>query len=181
MDLCRLALSAGCGFIARSFSGDAKQLSQLLKLALTYTGFAFIDVISPCVAYGNEEDFPHSFTFMKEGKSPLHSLDIITEQAEINIEFKEGEVQNIPLSDGRFLILKKLKDKGHDPTQKDMAWQALEASSKNRETVTGLIYYKEQDNFLDKKELSQKALTDLEQEELRPKPTELERILENYK
>ena len=77
MDLCSLALSAGCGFIARSFSGDSKQMSALLKLAIQYKGFAFIDVISPCVAYGNEKDFPHSFRFMKDRQWPLNEIDLI--------------------------------------------------------------------------------------------------------
>ncbi|MCZ0932031.1 MAG: thiamine pyrophosphate-dependent enzyme, partial [Oligoflexia bacterium] len=93
MDLCRLALSAGCGFVARSFSGDNKQLIQLLKLALKYEGLAFIDVISPCVAYGNEKDFPHSFNSMKENKFPLNELDIIVETSAREEEISEGEVK----------------------------------------------------------------------------------------
>jgi len=181
MNLCRLALDAGCGFIARSFSGDAKQLSQLLKLALTYQGFAFIDVISPCVAYGNDKNFPHSFYSMKKGQSPLHNLDIIVEQEIIDTEFQEGEAQKIPLSDGRFLLLKKLRDKDHNPTQKEKAWRILETSSKNQETVTGLIYYKEQENFLEKMNLSQKTLVHLDEKEIRPHPNELQKILKNYR
>ena len=180
MDLCRLALDAGCGFIARSFSGDAKQLSQLLKLALTYEGFAFIDVISPCVAYGNERDFPHSFSSMKEGQSPLHNLDIIVEQEIIDRDIKEGDAQKIPLPDGRFLLLKKLGDKDHDPTQKEEAWRILEAFSKSQETVTGLIYYKEKENFLEKMNLCHKTLVCLEEKEIRPHPKELQKILQNY-
>lgn len=181
VDLCRLALDAGCGFVARSFSGDTKQLIQLLKLAINYEGFAFIDVVSPCVAYGNEKDFPHSFASMKEGKSPLHDLDIIVEQEVIDIELAEGEIQKISLSNGRFLILKKLGDKDHDPTQKNKAWQILEDFSKSKEMVTGLIYYKEQGNFLKKIELSQKALVHLKDEEMRPPSKELEKILQDYR
>ncbi len=181
MDLCRLALDAGCGFVARSFSGDAKQLGQLLKLALTYTGFAFIDVISPCVAYGNEKDFSHSFASMKEKKTPLQDMDIIIEQSAIDINLKEGEMQKIPLSDGAVLILKKLGNKDHDPTQKDKAWQVLEAFSQKQEIVTGLIYYKEQKNFLEKMALSHKALVHLEDTDIRPPAKELGKILNNYK
>ena len=181
MDLCRLALDAGCGFIARSFSGDTKQLVQLLKLALTYEGFAFIDVISPCVAYGNEKDFPHSFSSMKEGKLPLHDLDIILEKEAVDIDLKEGEVQKISLPTGNSLILKKLGAKDHDPTQKQKAWKLLEDFSERKETVTGLIYYKEQENFLEKMNLSKKALVHLEDKKIRPQSKELEQILQNYK
>ncbi len=178
MDLCRLALDAGCGFIARSFSGDTKQLSQLLKLALAYDGFALIDVISPCVAYGNERDFPHSFSAMKEGQSPLHNLDIIEERTAPDRELEEGKTQSIPWPDGRVLLLKKIKD--HDPTQKEAAGRVLEASSQGQETATGLIYYNQRENLLDKIELSLLPLADLKEREIRPGPEDLRDILKDY-
>ena len=178
MDLCQLALSAGCGFVARSFSGDVKQLTQLLKLAFAYEGFAFIDVISPCVAYGNEKDFPHSFSRMKQEKAPLHELDII-EPSAVDTEIKEGE--KIPLQNGNILLLKKLGDKDHNPLKKDQAWQVLNYSFKNQELATGLIYYKEQSSFLDKEELSQKALSGLKESEIRLKSQNLQEILNGYK
>ena len=181
MDLCRIALAGGCSFVARSFSRDSQQLTQLLKLALNYEGFAFIDVISPCVAYGNEKDFPYSFSFMKEGKMPLHELDIIVEQSAIEQEIKEGEVQKIPLPNGSILLLRKLGDKDHDPTKRDQAVQLLEDFSRRRETVTGLIYYKEDIPFCDKMNLSQKALTSMDDQEIRPSAKELENILQNYR
>lgn len=181
MDLCRLALSAGCGFVARSFSGDSRQLNKILKLALIYEGFAFIDVISPCVAYGNGGDFPYSFSAMKEGKMPLHELDIIVQQSAVEKEIEEGDTQKIPLPDGSFLLLKKLGDKEHDPTQKNQAWQVLEYFSDRRETVTGLIYYQKQDSFFDKMNLTPSPLVSLEDEEMRPGPEELKTILQNYK
>ena len=180
MNLCQLALDSGCGFVARSFSGDTKQLTQLLKLALTYEGFAFIDVISPCVAYGNEDDFAYSFRSMKKEKQSLHDLDIILDHKAINKEYKEKETQKIPLPNGRFLLLKKLGNTEHDPTQKHKAWALLESSSAKKEMVTGLIYYKEQENFLEKMELSEQALVSLKEAEISPPAEELTSILDNY-
>lgn len=181
IDLCRLALDAGCGFVARSFSGDSKQLSQILQLALTYEGFAFVDIISPCVAYGNDKDFPHSFTSLKKDQYSLQdNLDIIIEQTPVEQEIQEGSIQKIPLSDGRLLQIKKLGDKDHDPTKKDKAWQILEDFSEGFKTVTGLIYYKEQANFLEKMELSGKALVDWEESEIRLKSNILKSILTHY-
>ena len=180
MDLCRLALDAGCGFVARSFSGDSKQLNKLLKLALEYEGFAFLDIISPCVAYGNQEDFPHSFSFMKEKKWPLQDIDILSEQAPIEIDMKEGQIQKIPLSKNRYLILKKLGNKEHDPTQKEKAWGILEKFSKRKETVTGLIYYKEQTNFLKKMDLTESPLVQLKEKEIRLPMESLKEILKKY-
>ena len=176
MDLCRLALSVGCGFIARSFSGDTKQLTQLLKLAIKYEGFAFIDVISPCVAYGNEEDFPHSFRFMKENKFLLNELDIIEERLVKEEEIAEGEVKNISLPNGNILVLKKLRD--HDPTQKFHAEKILEEDLLNNQTATGLIYYKPEGDFLKEMNLSKKAL--VKQTEIKPSPQVLDRILDHY-
>ena len=181
MDLCRLALDAGCGFVARSFSGDSKQLNKLLKLALEYEGFVFIDIISPCVAYGNKEDFPHSFSFMKEKKWPLQELGIISEQSPLEIDIEEGKVQKIPLSKNRFLLLRKLGEEEHDPTKKDKAWNILEKFSKRPETITGLIYYKKQKSFLQKMDLTEKALVKLKEKEIRLKNSDLKEILKNYR
>ena len=177
MDLCRLALSAGCGFVARSFSGDNKQLTKLLKLALQYEGLAFIDVISPCVAYGNEKDFSHSFSFMKERKWPLHEIDIIFETQTKEEDIPEGEIKKIPLPNGAFLILKKLSK--HDPTKKEQAEQVLEQALTNNQIATGLIYYQEKENFLEQMALSEEALVDMEK--IQPEPQTLSSILENYR
>ena len=177
MDLCRLALSAGCGFVARSFSSDSKQLTQLLKLAIKYEGFAFIDVISPCVAYGNGKDFSHSFHSMKENKLPLNELDIIMPEKVKEENIFEGEIKNIPLPNEDMLVLKKLKD--HDPTQKTQAEKILEEGLANGQTATGLIYYHNNlENFLDQMNLSDKALVEVE--DLRFSPQALETILDNY-
>ena len=176
MDLCRLALSAGCGFVARSFSGDSRQLTQLLKLAIQYEGFAFIDVISPCVAYGNEIEFPHSFNFMKKNKFLLNELDIIVESSVKEGQIAEGEVKRIPLPNGNLLALKKLKD--HDPTQKVQAERVLEEDLVNHQTATGLIYYKEQESFFQKMNLSDRAL--VKAEEIKPSSELLSAILDNY-
>src|SRR5437660_3265009 len=49
IDMCTLGIEMGCGFVARSFSADRKQLLQLLKAAVAHRGLSFLDVISPCV------------------------------------------------------------------------------------------------------------------------------------
>jgi 2-oxoglutarate ferredoxin oxidoreductase subunit beta len=47
----RLALATGGGFIARGFSGDPTQLSNLIEKGMKYNGFALIEVLSPCVTH----------------------------------------------------------------------------------------------------------------------------------
>ena len=55
IDLVSIALQLGATFVARSFSGDKGQLVPLVKAGLLHKGFAFIDVISPCVAFNNHK------------------------------------------------------------------------------------------------------------------------------
>ena len=173
LDLCELALSAGCGFVARSFSGDGSQMKALLKSAVQYPGFAFIDVISPCVAYGNEKDFSHSFSFMKEKKRPIHEIDIIFEKPNQDKDFSKEETIKISLPNGSFLILKKLLN--HDPTKKDQAQKVL----REKENLpTGLIYYEEKESFLERIHLSEQALIDISKKS--PGPEVLESILDRY-
>src|SRR5206468_8897235 len=56
IDLCLEAVIGECGFVARSFAGDAKQVRVLLKAAMSYNGTAVIDIISPCVTFNNTPD-----------------------------------------------------------------------------------------------------------------------------
>ena len=180
LDLCQLALSAGCGFVARSFSGDKKQMVSLLKLAFKYEGFAFIDVISPCVAYGNEKDFPHSFPSMKEYNLILNELDIIEEQEPIRMELKDGENQKVLLPDGSSLILKKLTDKDHNPENHNQALQILNHFSDNKTMVTGLIYHAPKKTFFQKTNQIQQSLVALKEKDIRLSEENLNSVLKQF-
>src|SRR5665213_317613 len=61
IDMVGIALQLGASFVARSFSGDKKQLTPLIKAAIEHQGAAFIDVISPCVAFNNHAGSTKSF------------------------------------------------------------------------------------------------------------------------
>lgn len=180
MDLCRLSLEAGCGFVARSFSGDEKQLVNLLKLALKYNGFAFIDVISPCVVYGNKRDFPHSYQYMKDNLMALNEMDIIEEREDIQVEIAEGEKKTIPLPDGSLLYLKKLSREEHDTSDRDKAASLMRKYSEEKTVLTGLIYYKEKKNFLDYLDIPSKPLVHIEEEKARPTPKDFNDIMKLF-
>src|SRR5687767_5164378 len=64
IDLVALALQLGASFVARSFSGDKTQLVPLLKAAIEHKGAAFIDCISPCVAFNNHTGSTKSFDYV---------------------------------------------------------------------------------------------------------------------
>lgn len=52
-----LAISAGCGFVARSFSGDREHLMTTLEAAISYRGYSLIDVLQPCVVFNHVNTF----------------------------------------------------------------------------------------------------------------------------
>jgi 2-oxoglutarate ferredoxin oxidoreductase subunit beta len=56
IDLAAMALQLGATFVARSFSGDKKQLVPIIKAAIEHKGAAFLDVISPCVQQSRRID-----------------------------------------------------------------------------------------------------------------------------
>src|ERR1700729_2085987 len=66
IDMVGIALQLGASFVARSFSGDKKQLVPLVKAATEHEGASFIDVISPCVAFNNHTGSTKSFDYVRE-------------------------------------------------------------------------------------------------------------------
>ncbi len=46
-----LSLTMGAGFVARGFSGDIPHLVELMKEAITYKGYAHLDIFQPCVVW----------------------------------------------------------------------------------------------------------------------------------
>ena len=80
--LSALLLMLGATYVARSFSGDRKQLTPLIQGALAHAGSAILDVISPCVTFNNHEDSTKSYKWAKEHEIPIQEI---------------GENQNIPL------------------------------------------------------------------------------------
>lgn len=142
IDLCLEALAADATFVARSFSGDAKQVRALITAALNHHGTAIIDIISPCVAFNNQDDSTKSYFWGKEHREVINELDFINSQDDILVDYEEGQAQDVQLHDGSWIRLKKL-DTSHDPTDRMSAYRLLEESRKEKHFVTGLIYIDE--------------------------------------
>jgi 2-oxoglutarate ferredoxin oxidoreductase subunit beta len=141
IDLCALALEMGCTFVARSFSGDAKQLVPLLNMAIRHKGTAFIDIISPCIAYANHEGSTRSFDAVRAANVSLQELGFVQPLAEIKIDYPEGEAKTVELHDGSRVILRKLNSEHHDVTKRDKALVALGEARARHEFLTGLFYW----------------------------------------
>src|SRR5277367_6193594 len=108
IDMIGMALQLGASFVARSFSGDKTQLVPLIAAAIQHQGTAFIDCISPCVAFNNHVGSTKSFDYVREHNEAVNFLDVITPQEEITTEYAEGSVQEVTQHDGSILRLRKL-------------------------------------------------------------------------
>jgi len=139
IDLVLLALALGATFVARGFSGDKAQLVPLLKAAVAHRGAAFIDVVSPCVAFNNHPGSTKSYDYVREHNDAVNRLDFISERAPIVVDVPAGGVQSVPLHDGGTLRLRKLHD-DYDPQDKVGALAYLERHRAQGEVVTGLLY-----------------------------------------
>ncbi|HQR46894.1 MAG TPA: 2-oxoacid:ferredoxin oxidoreductase subunit beta [Thermoanaerobaculia bacterium] len=56
-DPCELALSVGATWVGRAFSGDVKGTVDLMAKAFAHKGFAFLNVMSPCVTWRGDDQF----------------------------------------------------------------------------------------------------------------------------
>ena len=168
IDLCAEALLAGCGFVARSFAGDAKQVRELLKAAMSYHGTAVIDIISPCVTFNNHEDSTKSYPYGKQHAEPLHDIGFVAKREEITVEYEPGTTQEVQLHDGSIIQLSKL-DESYDPVSRMAALRRLEEARTKQELITGLIYLDESRPTLpDLLKLPETPLAFLPETRLRP-------------
>src|SRR5438477_2058246 len=148
IDLCIEALASDCGFVARSFAGDAKQVRELLKAAINFNGTALLDIISPCVTFNNHEESTKSYTWGKAHEERLHDITFIQAYDEIQIDYEPGTVRTVKLHDGPTIQLRKLAE-DYDPTDQLGAIKLMMEARDKQEFITGLIYINEQRKTLD--------------------------------
>jgi 2-oxoglutarate ferredoxin oxidoreductase subunit beta len=140
VDTVSLALLMGATFVARSFSGDKKQLIPLVKAAIAHQGAAFIDVISPCVAFNNHAGSTKSYDYVREHNEAVNRLDFWPSREAINADYKDGEVIEVPAgAEGSLLKLRKLSA-DYDPTDKINAQSMIASAAFKGEILTGLLY-----------------------------------------
>ncbi|MCP4358531.1 MAG: 2-oxoacid:ferredoxin oxidoreductase subunit beta [Chloroflexi bacterium] len=178
IDICMEAIVAGCGFVARSFSGDAKQVRELLKAALSHRGMAVLDIISPCVAFNNQETSTKSYGYGRSHEDPLHEIGWVPPAVEIKIDdYEPGEVQVVELHDGSHIQLRKLEE-DYDPTDKMGALHRLQWAEQKQEFITGLIYYNpHRPSLAEASHLTETPLAHLSDEQIRPSAAALADVM----
>ena len=139
IDLVGMALQLGATFVGRSFSGDKAQLVPLIEAALRHEGAAFIDCISPCVAFNNHEGSTKSFDYVREHNAAVNYLDVITGREEITVDYAPGSVETVTQHDGSTLRLRKLHA-DYDMHDRVSAMTYMQQRHAAGEIVTGLLY-----------------------------------------
>jgi 2-oxoglutarate ferredoxin oxidoreductase subunit beta len=139
VDLVGLALQLGATYVGRGFSGNKAQLVPLIKGAITHGGAAFIDVISPCVAFNNHPGSTKSYDYVREHNEAVSRIDFISPRSEIHVEYAPGEVVDVLQHDGTLLRLRSLHH-DYDPTDRYAAMGYMQKHQALGEVLTGLLY-----------------------------------------
>jgi 2-oxoglutarate ferredoxin oxidoreductase subunit beta len=181
IDTCELAVSLGATFVGRSFSGDKRQLSAMLKAAIAHRGTVMLDVVSPCVTFNDHEGSTKSYKFMQDHDEPLQEISFIPGFEDIEIEYDPGTTLEVEMHDGSRLRLRKLEE-DYDPTDKVRAVTRMNEAKRDGEILTGVLYVNTQaPTFLDRLNLTDDPLATLPQSVLRPGPQVLEQVMEELR
>ncbi len=177
IDLCLEAVVGGCGFVARSFAGDPRQVEMLLKAAMSHRGTAVLDIISPCVSFNDNDDSTKSYSWGKAHEEVISDFTFIPFRDEISVDYDEGTSTLVEMHDGSVIKLKKLDNK-YDPTDKYAALQLLETAHDKQEFITGLIYLSEdRPSFPELEKLPEVPLAHLPQAKVRPSRESLDKLM----
>jgi 2-oxoglutarate ferredoxin oxidoreductase subunit beta len=180
-DCCALALKWGATFVARSFSGDKKQLQAIIKTAIAHKGLSLIDVVSPCVTFNDHTGSTKSYSYMKDHETALHELDFVPHFEDISVDIPEGEVMDVPMHDGSHLRIRKL-DRDFDPTDRLAALAALEEAEKKHEVLTGVLYVNtHKPTFMELLNVVDEPLGTLPETRTRPTKAVLDQVMEELR
>ncbi len=167
--------------MARSFSGDKKQLQTIIKAAIAHKGLSVIDVISPCVTFNDHVGSTKSYGYMKEHEEVLQELDFVPSFEDISVDVPEGETLDVRMHDGSHLRIRKLS-RDFDPTNHLTALAAMEAAETEGEVLTGVLYVNENKlDLLGLLNLCDFPLATLPQDTVRPPKVVLEEVMEELR
>ncbi len=178
-----LALGLGATFVARSFSGDKRQLVPLIEAGLRHRGFALIDVLSPCVTFNDHEGSTKSYAYTRGHYEPAVQADFVPPEREITAEYTEGEALSVTMHDGSRVVLRKL-DANYDPTDRGGAQARVQERLASGEYLTGLLYLDAAGDHREFHEVNgtpATALNALPYEDLSPGSKGLEKVLARFR
>ena len=181
IDGCLLALTLGATFVARSFSGDKGQLVPILKAGLAHDGFAFIDVISPCVTFNDHEGSTKSYAYTREHNVEIVQADFVAPAAEIKTEYEAGSVRSVMMHDGSWVRLRKVAE-DYDATDRDRAYAYIRERQAQGEILTGLLFLSPDSRDMhEQSDTVATPLIDLPYEQLCPGNDELQKMQRRFR
>src|SRR5947199_9713875 len=181
IDTCALAIQMGATFVARSFSGDKKQLLTMLKAAIAHRGTVMLDVISPCTTFNDHEGSTKSYKYSKDHDEDISEVGFVPFFEEIAVEYDPGTTYDVEMHDGSHLRLRKLHE-DYNPTNKVNAVKALMEAHDRGEVLTGVFYIDTiKPNFVALLNVTATPLAHLPQETVRPPKQVLDEIMESLR
>lgn len=181
IDLASLAIELGATFVAQSFSGDKEQLVPLIKAAMAHRGFAFLNVISPCVTFNNNVGSTKSYDYVREHMEATATFDFVPLAKEIKTTYEEGATQDIVLHDGTTIRLRKI-EADWNPLDRFSAIKAMQKAKERGELLTGLLYLNpEHKNLHELLNTNDTPLNKLTEKELCPGSAVLREINESFR
>jgi len=181
IDTCALAIQLGATFVGRSFSGDKKQLSAMLKAAIAHKGTVMLDVVSPCVTFNDHEGSTKSYKYVKEHEEILQEVSFVPFFEDINVEYDAGSTVQVTMHDGSHLHLRKLEE-DYDPTDKIHALTRLTEAHDKGEVLTGVFYVNPKPpSFIDVLNIVEQPLATLPDSMTRPGKEVLDACMEELK
>ena len=181
IDTCALAIELGASLVARSFSGDKKQLLSVLKAAIAHRGTSMIDVISPCVTFNDHEGSTKSYAYAKDHDDPLGEVQFVPFFEDITVEYEAGSTTAVTMHDGSHLYLRKVAE-DYNPSDKMAAIRLLHETAARAEFATGVIFIApDQENFIDAMNMVERPLAFLDDAATRPPKAVLDELMDGLR
>lgn len=181
IDTCIMAIELGATFVGRSFSGDKKQLSAMLKAAIAHRGTVMLDVISPCVTFNDHEGSTKSYKYIQEHEEPVNEVGFVPHFEDIAVDYDPGSTYEVQMHDGSHLRLRKLHEH-YDPTNRIGAVTSLMQAHEKGEVLTGVFYVDtEKPSFTEMLNMVDDPLATLPESRVRPSREVLDGIMQKHR
>lgn len=181
IDMCIMAVELGATFVARSFSGDKKQLLALMKAAISHRGIAILDVISPCVTFNDHEGSTKSYKYMQAHEDAISEAGFVPFFEDISVDYDPGTTYDVEMHDGSHLRLHKLHE-GYNPADRMAAVAALMEANQKGEVLTGMFYLDtKKPDFTSLLNMVDEPLATLPESRVRPGKQALDEVMDSLR
>jgi 2-oxoglutarate ferredoxin oxidoreductase subunit beta len=153
----------------------------LIKAAISHKGFAFIDIISPCVTFNNHAGSTRSYDYVHDHITTGAVADFVSVKTEITSSANSGECEDVCLHDGSIMRIQKLDD-NYNSTNASQAIMDIEQNKQDGKILTGLFYLEPTaSDFHEINDTNDMPLNQLDQDALCPGSRVLTGINESFR